>query len=96
MSGSGTLLVQLTAEDLRSLVAGAVADALRDHAAARPPAPDLLGPGPMAARLGVSRTTLHRMRLIGCPSIAVGDSHKYEPAAVLDWLRARGGKAVAA
>lgn len=93
---SGPMLVQLSADDLRALVVDAVAEALRERFAERPTEAALLGPGPMAARLGVSRTTLHRLRLDGCPAVRLGDSWKYEPTTVLDWLRARSVKAVAA
>lgn len=83
------LVVTLTTDALRELVAGAVADALEAHDAAKQPAPDLVCVKEMARRLDVSRTTMHRLRLEGCPAVAIGDTFKYEPPAVLAWLRDR-------
>lgn len=88
------MLVQLRKCDLRELIADtvaeAVADALEDLKRNREP--DLLSGKQMAEKIGVSRSKLHGLRLDGCPSVKVGDVFKFEPTAVMAWLKARGAK----
>ena len=88
------MLVQLRKCDLRELIADTVAEAIADALddLKRNREPDLLGGKEMAAKLGVSRTKLHVLRTEGCPSVKVGDVYKFEPAAVMAWLKARGAK----
>lgn len=83
------LAVTLTVDQLRELVRDIVAEALIDLR------PDTSGPATlsgaqMAERIGVSRTTMHSLRVEGCPAIRVGDAYRYEPDRVLTWLRSRG------
>ena len=52
--------------------------------------PEVIGPVEMARRLDISRTTLHRLRVEGCPAVRLGDVYKFEPSAVLAWLKSRG------
>ena len=66
--------------------------ALAEFKAGEQPTPDLLTGAQMAAKLGISRTSLHRMRVDGCPAIKVGDVYKFEPCAVMAHLRAQGAK----
>jgi hypothetical protein len=86
------MLVQLRKCDLRELIADAVADAMADALSdlKRNREPDLLSGKEMAAKIGVSRTKLYVLRNEGCPSVKVGDTYKFEPAAVLRWLKERG------
>jgi len=88
------MLVQLRKCDLRELIADTVAEALADALddLKRNREPDLLGGKDMAAKLGVSRTKLHVLRTEGCPCVKVGDTYKFEPAAVMAWLKGRGAK----
>jgi hypothetical protein len=83
------LLVTLRVADLRQLVQDAVIDALAEFRAGAAPQPELLSGAAMAARLGVSRTTMHRLRLDGCPAVRVGDVYRYRPAIVMAWLESR-------
>lgn len=87
------LVVTMTVDALRALVDDAVATALARHDAERLPPTDLVSGQEMARRIDVSRATLHRLRHEGCPAVAIGDGFKYEPAAVVAWLRARNLKA---
>lgn len=78
----------LTAGELDQRVYDAAARAYADYRAGEQQQ-DLVGPAEMARRLDISRTSLHRLRLEGCPALKLGDCFKFEPAAVLAWLRAR-------
>lgn len=60
----------------------------------RAPVPALTGPmlvsgAELGRLLGCSRTQVHRLRLEGAPAVRLGDVYKFEPAAVLAWLRER-------
>jgi excisionase family DNA binding protein len=81
-----TMLVTLTVTQLREIVRDEVVLAIEEHRAGAQPEPDLVGAPEMARRLGVSRTTLHRLRTAGLPAIKVGDVYRYKPAAVLAYL----------
>jgi hypothetical protein len=87
---ASTDLVIVPRAELRELIASAVAEALSEHHHAAAPAPDLVPGADMARRIGVSRTTMHRLRVAGCPAVRVGDTWRYAPADVVAWLRARG------
>jgi excisionase family DNA binding protein len=82
-------LVVMSAAELRELITEAVAAALVDHAASRQPDPETVSGSEMAQRLGVSRTSMHRLRLEGCPALRLGDSYRFRPSAVLAWLESR-------
>lgn len=87
-------LIDLDEEELAERVQDAVAPLLADLLAdlLRNREPELLGGAQMAAKLSISRSKLHVLRTEGCPSVKVGDVFKYEPAAVMAWLKARGAK----
>jgi hypothetical protein len=82
------MLVQLTTEQLHELIRGAVADALDEHHPTQDE-PLTVSGAEMAMRLGVSRSMVHNLRLEGCPCLRMGDHYRYEPEAVLSWLRSR-------
>lgn len=82
--------VTLTRAELRELVTEAVISALAEFKAGEQPVPDLLTGAQMAAKLGISRTSLHRLRVDGCPAVQVGDVYKFEPSAVMAHLRRQG------
>lgn len=85
-------LMLTSPEALAAAVKDALLEALAEHDAERAPAPLLVGGTEMAALIDVSRATMHRLRLEGCPCVRLGDTFKYEPSAVLAWLKARGGE----
>ncbi len=74
---------------------GQLREALRDLAEEREavaiptPEPITLSGAQLAQRLGVSRTTVHRMREDGCPCFRLGDSWRFELEPVMAWLRGR-------
>jgi excisionase family DNA binding protein len=84
----------LTQEQLAALLEAA---ALRGaelalEAVKSAPQPGLVPASAMCALLGISRTSLHRLRADhGCPCVKVGDTFRYSPSEVEAWLRARGG-----
>lgn len=82
-------VVVLSPEQLRALVRDAVADLLEQHDGASA-GPALLDRAGLARALGVSPPTVDRMRAEGAPELRVGDSPRFELAAVLGWLRERG------
>jgi hypothetical protein len=84
--------VVLTAEQVAQLAHDAAAEALAEFAADRAPAPELVDGPTMGRLISVSRATLHRLRVAGMPAIAVGDTFRYRPAAVIAWLEQRGTK----
>jgi DNA-binding XRE family transcriptional regulator len=77
------LVVTLTVDDLRELVADVIAASIAD--ASREPA--LLTQEQLAHKLGVSVGTVRTLRGRGLPTITVGESPRFELAAVLEWLR---------
>lgn len=89
MSSVSAGLVVISPEALAELVKEAVISALAEFEEGRSPAPALVGPSELATLLDTSRSMVHRLRTEGMPSVRVGDVHKYEPAAVMAWLRER-------
>lgn len=83
-----SMLVTLTAADLRALVVDAVADVLAELAPADAPA--LLDRRGLARALGCSPDQVDRLRREGCPELRLGDVPRFELPAVLAWLRSRG------
>jgi hypothetical protein len=84
-------LVLLESDDLKRLIQEAVRDALADHASTpKADTPELVSGAAMARALSVSRATMHRMRLRGCPAVKLGDSWKYRPVRVLAWVETHG------
>lgn len=88
MSSPAQTLVVIAPEALAALVREQVELALAEHDATRAE-PELVAGPEMARRIGVSRTTLHRLRAQGMPAIRVCDVYRYKPAAVIAWLEAR-------
>lgn len=82
-----SMLVTLTAADLRALVADAVADVLAELAPSG--APELVDAPTLARRLSVSRSTVHRMRTAGMPAIRMGETFRFRVADCIAWLEAR-------
>ncbi|MDC0680353.1 hypothetical protein [Sorangium atrum] len=69
---------------------------LQEHAAAPAARPEpLVDVHGLAAALGVSTTTVHRMQKQGCPVEYYGDDPRFDVAAVRAWARARGKASVA-
>lgn len=87
-------LVVLSGERLRALVRAAVVEALEGRAEPRAPQPELVDGRTLMRLLSVSRATLHRMRVAGMPALPVGDTFRYRPAAVLEWLESGRGAEV--
>lgn len=83
-----SMLVTLTAADLRALVVDAVADVLAELAAPSG-APELVDAPTLARRLSVSRSTVHRMRTAGMPAIRMGETFRFRVADCIAWLEAR-------
>lgn len=83
------LVVTLTTTALADLMREQVAEALAEHRESEAPEKLLLGVSKMAELLDISRSTLDRLRLEGCPAVPVGDVFKFEPAEVLRWLKER-------
>ena len=81
------MLVQLTAQELRLLVAEAIADVL--GSGANDNALGLLTQEQLAKQLGVSARSVYTLRQQGCPTVMVLESPRFELAAVLVWLKAQ-------
>lgn len=83
-------IVVLTSNQLANLVETAVHDALDRFVATQPPPKRLLKSSEMAALLQVCETQLSNLCREGCPHWLVGDRiRRFEPEAVLEWLRSR-------
>jgi excisionase family DNA binding protein len=92
LSAGGVVL--LTPEQLERLLERAAEQGahMALEAVKASPAPALVPAAAMCARLGISRSSLHRLRADhGCPCVRVGDTFRYSPTEVEAWLRARGG-----
>lgn len=76
----------LTIGELRELIS----EELGQLTPRGPATPRLHDRSELAEALGCSVPTVDRMRDEGMPEFRVGDSPRFELAAVLDWLRARG------
>lgn len=74
---------------LKPLIAEAMADALAELQDGQRPTPALLTVAQICAAIQVSRSKFHKLRLEGLPSLLVGDSPRFELAAVLEWLKGR-------
>jgi hypothetical protein len=79
------LAVTLTVDELRLLVASAVAEAMASGAAP----PRLLDRERLGAALGCSTAMVDKLRRAGLPSVYVGDSPRFDIEDCLAWLRAR-------
>lgn len=85
-----TAVVVLTESQLEALLERAAeAGADRAIAAVSAPKPELASGAEMAAKLGISRTSMHRLRAEGAPAVRLGDVFKYAPGDVLAWLKTR-------
>lgn len=76
----------MSGEQLAKLVSGAVRDALhRAHAA-----PLLVDKQTLAQQLGCSAAHIDNLRKRGLPIVPVGEAIRFEPHAVMAWLKANG------
>lgn len=83
-------LVVLRPDELHAIIRDAVAEALEVCGTNSQPEPLTVSGAEMAKRLGVSRTTLYRLRVNdGCPAVKLGDAWRYQPRAVQAWLDTR-------
>jgi hypothetical protein len=80
-------VVVMGADELRTLIRDAVADALADRSTST--TPRLLDKQSMAAQLSCSPATLDRMAREGCPYVLVGSVRRFDPAAVVAWVSGR-------
>ena len=92
--GYSTVAV-LTPAQLEQLVEDVVLRTLEARGEPIPANEELLSKARMAERLDVCPKTLERMRDQGCPVILVGQSPRFNPVAVIEWLRAQQTKAAA-
>lgn len=76
-------LVMLEAAELETLVQGAVARALAEHAGA----PALLDRTGLARALSCSPSTVDTLRKRGLPTVFVGESPRFELSSVIAWLK---------
>ena len=76
-------IVMMTRGELRALVAAAAAEATRQ-------VPLLVDKQQLARQLGCSAPHIDHLRKQGLPWVPVGQAVRFEPAAVVDWLRQRG------
>lgn len=88
MSGS-TMVVQLSAADLKALLREELEGALAEREAR----PALIDQNALARELGVSSRTIYTLRERGLPTVMVGDSPRFELAVVLEWLREQKARA---
>jgi hypothetical protein len=83
----------LTADELDARIQAAMAAALEAHDAGRAPVPEYVSGEEMGHLLGVSRSTIHKMRVHdGCPAVKIADGYRFSPTRVIAWLEARGSK----
>lgn len=82
------LAVTLTLGELRELMREAALEAVAELGSA--PKPALLDRNGIAQALGVSSSTVDRLRREGMPSILIGDSPRFEIEPCLAFLRGRG------
>jgi len=73
---------------IRAAAAEGAADAISELVPQEPP-PALLDRPGLARELGVSPSTVDRLRKEGLPVVMVCESPRFELAAVLSWLRSR-------
>jgi excisionase family DNA binding protein len=82
----------LSRSELEALIVDATRHAVEAALAATPArasSANLLSVSEMAERLGCHRSKVNSMRLQGCPAVRLGSIFRYEPAAVLAWLKAQ-------
>lgn len=84
------LVVTLTVDELREIIREELQAASAAEISGVAPARLLVGGADLGRMLGCSRTQVHRLRLEGAPTVKLGDSYRFEPAAVLAWLKERG------
>src|SRR5690606_36864920 len=83
-------IVLLTESRLRALVGEAVADALGEREGDSPRT-ELVSGSELAVLLGVSRTSVHRLRVRGMPAVPILDTYRFRPAECLAWLQSGQG-----
>jgi hypothetical protein len=85
-------MVTLTISQLRELIRAEIDESLFDHARDQRPEPELIDGREVARRCNVSRQTVFRWRVAGCPAIRTGDTYRYRFADVVHWLEAGGAR----
>lgn len=85
-----SLLVTLTAGQLRALIEDALAGGLMEREGDAPRT-ELLSGSELAALLGISRTSVHRLRVRGMPCVPILDTFRFRPAECLAWLQSGQG-----
>lgn len=88
MSGSGARVVVIELGELKELIHDAVVVALQE-AGQVDCVPSLVDREGLAKALGCSVGTVDRLRDDGMPTLAVGDSPRFQLSVVLTWLAAR-------
>lgn len=78
-------LIVATPDQLAELIRDAVAEALAEQS--QDVAAALLDRNGIARALGVSPSTVDKLRREALPYIMLGDSPRFEPAACIEWLR---------
>lgn len=73
------------AETLRPLVLQCVREALAEHVAAEQPKPEVLTVDQLCQALQMGRTTLHKLREKGLPTLWFGESPRFRLVDVLAW-----------
>lgn len=76
-------------------VAASVRAALADLPA-RPEPPALVPTNGLCEQLGISRSTIDRLRAVGLPTVMIGDAPRFSVAKVIAWLEARGSVSASA
>ena len=89
--GNDNMLVTLTVGQLREIVCDAVIDGIAQFKAGERPEQATLSGVDLARAVGLSRNAVTRLRKAGMPAIKLGDIHRYELKACMDWLREHGG-----
>ena len=88
-STPNTMLVQLTAAELRALIRDELR-AARDEYDAAPTEPALADMDGLCAFLATSRKTAMKLIGEGLPHVRVGDCRRFDLASVRAWLAQRG------
>jgi len=82
-------LALLTQEQLAELLEQAAERGAAKALALKGAPAELVSSAEMCRRLGVSRSTLHRLRKEGAPAVRVGDVFRYRADRVIEWFEAR-------
>ncbi|MFZ5895338.1 MAG: helix-turn-helix domain-containing protein [Myxococcota bacterium] len=87
---SARLLLTLTDEEFGALLDKHICAALVERVPHAAQTREFVPATEVARRCSVSRMTVHRWRVAGCPAVRVGDTWRYRFADVVRWLEAGG------